>query len=105
MKKYKNGFITDPVCLSPKATVGDVVKIKNTKGYSGIPITSDGKLGSELVGFVSARDIDFIDEYNTPLEDVMTKDVVTGTDGISLEEANTILRNSKKGKVRNTWVA
>ena len=48
MKKYKNGFITDPVCLSPTSTVGDVVKIKNTKGYSGIPITADGKIGSKV---------------------------------------------------------
>ena len=48
MKKYKNGFITDPVCLSPSNTVGDVVKIKNEKGYSGIPMTEDGKIGSKV---------------------------------------------------------
>eukprot|EP00519_Triparma_laevis_P015299 CAMPEP_0182491376 /NCGR_PEP_ID=MMETSP1321-20130603/849_1 /TAXON_ID=91990 /ORGANISM="Bolidomonas sp., Strain RCC1657" /LENGTH=521 /DNA_ID=CAMNT_0024693655 /DNA_START=13 /DNA_END=1578 /DNA_ORIENTATION=+ len=99
VKKYKNGFITDPVCLSPDHTVGDVVEIKKTLGYSGIPITADGKIGSKLVGFVSARDIDFIDEPTTPLSTVMTTDVTTGKEGCSLEEANQILRGSKKGKL------
>merc|ERR1711871_1323075 len=48
VKKYKNGFINDPVCLSIDDTVGDVVRIKKTLGYSGIPITENGKLGSKL---------------------------------------------------------
>jgi len=52
VKKYKNGFITDPVCLSPEHTVADVHKIKETLGYSGIPITRNGKIGSPLVGIV-----------------------------------------------------
>eukprot|EP00979_Chaetoceros_neogracilis_P013258 scaffold3752_cov285-Chaetoceros_neogracile.AAC.1 len=48
VKKFKNGFITDPVCLSPQDTVADVLKIKEELGYSGIPITQDGQLGSKL---------------------------------------------------------
>jgi len=28
VKKYKNGFITDPLCLSPTSTVADARKIK-----------------------------------------------------------------------------
>ena len=44
VKKYKNGFISNPVCLSVSNTVEDVIRIKKTLGYSGIPITADGKL-------------------------------------------------------------
>jgi IMP dehydrogenase/GMP reductase len=39
VKKYENGFITDPVCLKPDDTVQDVLDIKYMHGYSGIPIT------------------------------------------------------------------
>ena len=39
VKKYENGFITEPLCLDPHATVGDVLEIKERLGFGGIPIT------------------------------------------------------------------
>ena len=84
VKKYKNGFITDPACLSPEHTIADVDKLKDLHGYSGIPITSTGKIGSLLVGIVTNRDIDFVADRSTKLKDVMTTDIVTGTIGILL---------------------
>jgi IMP dehydrogenase len=78
VKKYKNGFITDPACLSPTNNISDVDRLKREFGYSGIPITVDGRLGSKLVGIVTNRDIDYIEDRSTNLEDVMTKDLVTG---------------------------
>ena len=45
-------------------------------GYSGIPITVDGKMGSRLVGMVSNRDIDFLEDRTRKLEEVMSKDLV-----------------------------
>jgi len=41
VKKFENGFITDPLCLRPDATVQDVLDIKEAFGYSGIPITGE----------------------------------------------------------------
>ena len=78
VKKYKNGFITDPTCLSEKHTLADVDQLRERFGYSGFPITSDGKMGSKLVGIVTNRDVDYIEDRSTKLADVMTKDIVTG---------------------------
>ncbi|RIA83713.1 inosine-5'-monophosphate dehydrogenase [Glomus cerebriforme] len=99
VKKFENGFITDPVCLTPNHTVADVHRIKAQFGYSGIPITGNGKLYSILLGMVTARDIQFHEDDTTLLKDVMTTDLVVAHEGVTLEEANQILRQSKRGKL------
>ncbi|KAI8878794.1 inosine-5'-monophosphate dehydrogenase [Backusella circina FSU 941] len=99
VKKFENGFIMDPVVLSPENTVADVKHIKATSGFCGVPITENGNLQSKLVGIVTARDIQFHQDDATPLKDIMTKDLVVGQEGINLKEANEILCSSKKGKL------
>ncbi|ORY06549.1 IMPDH-domain-containing protein [Basidiobolus meristosporus CBS 931.73] len=41
VKTFENGFIVDPMILTPEHTVDDVRQIKATKGFCGIPITGE----------------------------------------------------------------
>jgi IMP dehydrogenase len=51
------------------------------------------------VGIVTNRDIQFHDNPADPVTAVMSTDLVTAREGITLKEANNILRKSKKGKL------
>ena len=62
-------------------------------------MTDNGKLGGKLLGIITSRDVAFHSEAQSPVSAVMTTDLVTAVEGISLQEANHILRQSKKGKL------
>ena len=101
VKRFKNGFITDPVCLSPDHTLADVIRTKECRGFSSFPITVDGKMGNKLLGIISNRDTAFIEDHSIQIKEFMTlrKDLVVAQEGVSLNEANQILKQSKKGKL------
>ncbi len=99
VKRFKNGFITNPFTLSPQHRISDIDEIKRKYNFSGVPITENGKMGSRLLGIVTNRDVDFVQDRSLPLESVMTTEIVSGREGCTLEEANQILRESKKGKL------
>lgn len=46
VKKYENGFINDPIVLSPNQTIGEVKALKQQLGFAGFPVT--GKLFSHF---------------------------------------------------------
>ncbi|GMC32094.1 unnamed protein product [Saccharomyces cerevisiae] len=56
------------------------------------------------MGIVTSRDIQFVEDNSLLVQDVMTKNPVTGAQGITLSEGNEILKKIKKGWSTNSCV-
>ena len=94
VKRYNNGFISNPIVFKPDNTIQDVMDMKEKLNFSGFPITENGQCNSKLLGLVCNRDIDFIEDNGTLLSEIMTKteDLIVGNGvEITLEEATKII--------------
>lgn len=94
VKTYENGFIVEPALLSTKNVILELDELREARKISGVPITLDGKMGSKLVGMVTNRDTDFINDRTQTLDRVMTPvdKLVVGRFPITIAEANKILK-------------
>jgi len=90
-------MIIDPVTLPITATVGDAQKNMREYSIGGIPITD--KTG-KLIGIVTNRDLRFEKNNKRPISEVMTsKNLVTVSEGTSLEQAEIVLQKHKIEKL------
>lgn len=48
---------------------------------------------------ITSRDVQFLEDAKITVSEVMTKELVTGNKGITLQQGNELLRSSKKGKL------
>ncbi|MDC7294883.1 MULTISPECIES: IMP dehydrogenase [unclassified Butyrivibrio] len=96
VKRSENGVITDPFSLSPEHTLADADSLMAKFRISGVPITE----GKKLVGIITNRDLKFEKDFSQKIKEVMTSEnLVTAKEGITLEEAKSILAKSKKEKL------
>lgn len=97
VKRSEHGVITDPFYLSPDHSVSDADALMARYRISGVPIVDENKV---LVGIITNRDMRFELDKNRPIKEVMTKEnLVTAQPGISLDEAELILKKHKIEKL------
>jgi IMP dehydrogenase len=105
VKRSANGIIVDPITLGPSDTVAFARRLMREFNVSGFPITDDASASNlrsrgRVVGILTRRDLKFVENENTPIRDVMTKDgLVTASPGTTLEEASRILNQNKVEKL------
>ncbi|MCL0063332.1 IMP dehydrogenase [Peptococcaceae bacterium] len=96
VKRSEHGVIWDPIFLSPEDSIAEAEALMARYKISGIPITVNGK----LVGIITNRDLRFIQDYDQPIGNAMTRDnLVTAPVGTTLAEAKEILQKYKVEKL------
>jgi IMP dehydrogenase len=94
VKRAEALVIRDVITVSPDDTVGQALALMEKHNISGLPVVQN----SRLVGIVTGRDVRFA-QPTLLVKQVMTKEVVKAEEGITIEEAQRLLRDHKIEKL------
>jgi IMP dehydrogenase len=100
VKRSESGMVSDPVTVSPDATLADLDRLCGTYRVSGLPVVDEQR---HLLGIITNRDLRFVppaDFDRLLVRDTMTAmPLVTGPAGISRGEAAALLAKHKVEKL------
>lgn len=97
VKRSESGMIIDPITLTEGQTLGDAHRIMRDFKIGGIPVVNDA---GKLIGILTNRDLRFQKNMSRLVTEIMTKDgLITANEGISLEDAESILQEYKIEKL------
>ncbi len=100
VKRFENGFIREPIVLSPKHKISDVIAIREEYRFKSVPITEDGTQKSKVVGLITRND--YLSKHaDLQISERMreVKDLLVAYDPLTLDEAYNILEESKHSKL------
>ncbi len=97
VKKYEAGVIQDPITVTPRTTIREVLELTREHNISGVPVVD----GDELVGIVTSRDMRFERKPDDPVRNIMTRKdrLVTVQEGASQDEVLELLHRHRIEKV------
>lgn len=97
VKRSESGMIVDPLTLTQDARVSDAQELMSKHRIGGIPIVDDQ---GKLIGIVTNRDLRFETSMTKKLGEIMTREnLVTASEGTTLEKAEEILQRNKVEKL------
>ena len=94
VKRFRNGFIENPLTLRPDDLIKKVVKIRMDKGYKNVPIVD--KRG-QLVGLITKFDYFWPEDEKMPIKKLMKplKELATAPLTTDLKKAQEIIKKKK----------
>ena len=98
VKKHESVIVKDPVTVSPKAKLEDLLAMARENGFSGFPVVE----GETLVGIVTERDMRFQPNHGDSVADIMTprERLITVKEGTDLETSKAKMRDGRQRQRR-----
>jgi IMP dehydrogenase len=96
VKRHESGMVVDPITMRPQDKIYRAIELMKKYKISGLPVTDEN---NKLVGILTNRDIRFETRLDLPVQEVMTKELVTVPLGTSLEEAEKLFHRHKIEKI------
>ncbi len=98
VKRFESGVVKDPITITQKMTVRDVLALTNQHKISGLPVVD---AHGRVVGIVTNRDLRFETNLGQPVKNIMTprSRLVTVREGATREEAMTLMHKHRLERV------
>lgn len=96
VKRSESWIIEEPVVIHPEDTIKKAHDIMKKEGISGLPVVDEK---GHLIGMLTKKDLLFVDNRDTPVKEVMTRDVIYAGEDIDKEQAFEILKKHKLEKL------
>ncbi len=89
VKRYESGMVTNPITITANETIEKVHYYQEVYHISGLPVVDED---NHLIGIITHRDIKYLEDLTILVQDAMTsKDLITGTSNMSLEQAKALM--------------
>ena len=97
VKKYESGVVRDPITISSKETIGELIKLTKDLNISGMPVVDNG----DLKGIVTSRDFRYADNMGAYVESIMTpyEKLITVKEGTAQEEVKKLMHENRIEKI------
>jgi IMP dehydrogenase len=102
VKEFAHGFNMNPRVVGPESTVQDLDNVLDMyDDCSAVLVTEGGRIGTKLLGLVTVRDVEYVEDGAMKLVDVMTpkSKMRVGQDPISLADASAQMERDKSGNI------
>jgi IMP dehydrogenase len=96
VKKYEAGIVSDPITLHADALASEAFERMERHGISAFPVVD--RVSRRVVGILTRRDLRNV-EPSTPIQQVMTTELVTAREGVSKDDSLTLLYKNKIEKL------
>ena len=97
VKRFKAGFQTHILTLSPEQSIGNVIEIINETGYSTFPVTASGQFNDRLIGILTDKDFDMRSDHQLKVAERMKTDIQVGVELDDLKAANELMIKYGRG--------
>ena len=97
VKKYESGVVRDPITISSKETIGELIKLTKDLNISGMPVVDNG----DLKGIVTSRDFRYADNMGAYVESIMTpsEKLITVKEGTAQEDVKKLMHENRIEKI------
>jgi IMP dehydrogenase len=95
VKRAESGMILGPITARPSQSLRSALEVMREHEISGMPVVE----GEQPVGILTARDIRFEQNLDQPVSALMTRELVTVTPGVGVDEAKKLLHKHRIEKL------
>ncbi|MDR3491823.1 MAG: IMP dehydrogenase [Gammaproteobacteria bacterium] len=98
VKKFESGVVKDPITVSPRTTVRELLEIIRAYNFHALPVVEDNQ---QLVGIVTSRDFRFETNLDESVANIMTpkERLITAKEGTDREVIRQLLHKHRIEKV------